>query len=72
MASEGVYMIHISDKAADSAEQDQTARRCSLILLYTLRKMYVINLLYDVSRHFNSICHIAEASAPAHAFPGFF
>ena len=26
-------------RAAESAEQDQTARMCKLILLYTLRKM---------------------------------
>ena len=28
-----------TNKTAESAEQDQTARMCSLILLYTLRKI---------------------------------
>ena len=30
--------ISLTDKAAVSAEQDQTARMCSLILIYTLRQ----------------------------------
>ena len=29
---------NINDKEAESVEQDQTARMCSLILIYTLRK----------------------------------
>ena len=34
-----VSLIEINDRAAESVEQDQTARTCSLILLYTLRKI---------------------------------
>ena len=34
-----VSFLENSDKAAESAEQDQTAHICSLILLYTLRKI---------------------------------
>ena len=33
-----VSLSEINDNAAESAEQDQTARMCRLILLYTLRK----------------------------------
>ena len=32
-------LIESKDRVAESAEQDQTARKCSLILLYTHRKM---------------------------------
>ena len=32
-------MTEVSDRAAESAEQDQTARTGSLILFYTLRKI---------------------------------
>ena len=35
----GVWLTEIYDKAVESVEQDQTARTCSLILLYTLRKI---------------------------------
>ena len=35
----GLSLIEINDRAAESAEQDQTARTCSLILLCTLRKI---------------------------------
>ena len=30
----------LNDKAAESAEQDQTARMCRLILIYALRKSF--------------------------------
>ena len=33
-----VPLTEINERAAESAEQDQTARMCRLILLYTLRK----------------------------------
>ena len=36
----GSILTEIDDRAAESAEQDQTARMCSLILLDTLRKIY--------------------------------
>ena len=39
MALDGVLMSELNDTAADSAEQDQTARMCRLILLYTLSKI---------------------------------
>ena len=35
----GILCTEIKDRPVESAEQDQTARMCSLILLYTLRKM---------------------------------
>ena len=35
----GVWSTGFSDGEAESAEQDQTAHMCSLILLHTLRKM---------------------------------
>ena len=35
----GFVEKQIRDKEKESAEQDQTARMCSLILLYTLRKI---------------------------------
>ena len=35
----GVSLTDVNDRTADSVEQDQTARMCSLILLYTLRKI---------------------------------
>ena len=31
--------VDMNDSAADSADQDQTARICQLILLYTIRKI---------------------------------
>ena len=39
MAFDRVSLTEINDRAAESAEQDQTARTCRLILLYTLRKI---------------------------------
>ena len=39
MALAGVLLTEINELAAESAEQDQTARTCSLILLVTLRKI---------------------------------
>ena len=33
------YWEIFNDRAAESAEQDQTARMCMLILLYTVRKI---------------------------------
>ena len=33
-----VSLTEINDRTVESAEQDQTARMCRLILLYTLRK----------------------------------
>ena len=38
MALDGLSLTEISDQAAESAEQDQTARMCRLILFYTIRK----------------------------------
>ena len=38
MAFCGVSLANIDDGRAECAEQDQTARMCSLILLYTHRK----------------------------------
>ena len=38
MASDGVSLIETDNRTVDSAEQDQTERTCSLILLYTLAK----------------------------------
>ena len=35
----GISLTYTNDRAAGSVEQDQTARMCSLILLYTLRKI---------------------------------
>ena len=35
---DGVSLIGISDRVVESADQDQTARMCRLILLYTLRE----------------------------------
>ena len=32
-------MTEFNDRATESAEQDQTARMCSLILHYTIRKI---------------------------------
>ena len=34
---DGVSSTETNNRIAESAEQDQTARMCSLILLYTLR-----------------------------------
>ena len=39
MEAVGVLLTGMTDKTAESAEQDQPARMCRLILLYTLRKM---------------------------------
>ena len=36
---DGFSLIQINIGEAESVEQDQTARMCSLILLYTLRKI---------------------------------
>ena len=38
MAFDGVSLTEVNNGPAGSAEQDQSARRCTLILLYTLRK----------------------------------
>ena len=35
----GLSLTKTNDRTAESPEQDQTARMCSLILLYTLRKI---------------------------------
>ena len=45
-----VSLSGIDDKAAESAEQDQTARMCRLILLYTLRKIYQFRERKDSSQ----------------------
>ena len=34
-----ISLTVMNDRAAESAEQEQTARMCSLFLLYTLRKI---------------------------------
>ena len=47
-------LTEISDRLAESADQDQTARSCSLILLYTLRK--ITDLLQKPRRGFAPIC----------------
>ena len=39
MEVDRISLIGFNDKGAESAEQDQTARMCSLILLYTLRRI---------------------------------
>ena len=39
VALNGVLSIEINDGVLESAEQDQTARTCRLILLYTLSKI---------------------------------
>ena len=39
MALDEVPLIVIRDGAAECVEQDQSAHTCSLILLYTLRKI---------------------------------
>ena len=39
MASDGGSLTEYNDGTAESAEQDQTARMCWLILVYTLRKI---------------------------------
>ena len=39
MALNEIPVTEISDRGEESVEQDQTARMCSLILLYTLRKI---------------------------------
>ena len=38
MVLDGVSLAETIDRASESVEQDQTARMCSLILIYTLRK----------------------------------
>ena len=38
MVFEGISLPETIDKASESVEQVQTARMCSLILIYTLRK----------------------------------
>ena len=38
MTLDQISLMDISDRETESAEQDQTARMCSLILLYTLRQ----------------------------------
>ena len=38
MALDGVSLAETIDRASESVEQDQTARMCGLILVYTLRK----------------------------------
>ena len=35
----GISLTEFHDETTESVEQDQTARMCRLILLYTLRKM---------------------------------
>ena len=39
MTFDGVSLKKFNDTAPESAEQDQTARTCRLILLYTVRKV---------------------------------
>ena len=39
MISDGVLLIKINNKTLESAEQDQTARMCRLIWLYTVRNI---------------------------------
>ena len=36
---DGIPLIEFDDRTAESVEQDQTARMCRLILLYTIRKI---------------------------------
>ena len=38
MLSNWVSLTKINDRAAESVKQDQTARMCRMILLYTIRK----------------------------------
>ena len=38
MTTDGFLMAIIKERTAESAEQDQTARKCGMILLYTHRK----------------------------------
>ena len=38
MTLNGVALLQINDRAVESADQDQTARMCGLIFLYTLCK----------------------------------
>ena len=39
MTLDCVLLAEISDRTAESAEQDQTARMCRLVLLYALLRM---------------------------------
>ena len=39
MALDGISLEDAIDRASESVEQDQTARMCRLILIYTLRKI---------------------------------
>ena len=39
MALDGVSLAETIDRASESVEQDQIARMCMLILIYTLRKL---------------------------------
>ena len=39
MASNGFSLTRFNDRAAESVKQDQIARMCGLILLYTLPKI---------------------------------
>ena len=41
MVFDEALLIEINEREAESAEQDQTARMCSLILLHTLRKINI-------------------------------
>ena len=41
MAKDGVPSTETNDRIAESADQDQTAHTCSLILLWTLRKINI-------------------------------
>ena len=43
MAIVGNSLTKTNDGVAESAEQDQTARMCRLILLYTLRTLRKLN-----------------------------
>ena len=40
MVLDGALLTESNNKAAESTDQDQTARMCRLILLCTLREMY--------------------------------
>ena len=56
----GIALVEIDKEVAESVELDQAARMCSLILLYTLRK--INSLLRSAKRivlfyyHVNQMC----------------
>ena len=47
MALDGISLAEMDDRVSERAQQDQTARMCRLILVYTLRNINILSSTED-------------------------